>query len=196
MAGALPSRPEVAIHRAIHRRSLRPFESCSHLSLFLSSARLFPKFWENRLPYTMEISVHNRQRKVRVALPWLRRFALLALAECLRHPAHAKTPLPRLGEVEATLVSDATIARVHRDFMDIPGATDVITFDHGEIVISAETAQANAARYGRSLDEELALYIVHGLLHLNGYEDKKPADAARMRRLQERILAECLEKVP
>ncbi len=143
----------------------------------------------------MEISVHNRQRKVRVALSWLQRFASVALEECLRKPAHGKTRLPHLEEVEATLVSDATIARVHRDFMGIPGATDVITFDHGELVISAETARANAAQYGRSLEEELALYVVHGLLHLNGYEDKEPVAAARMRRLQERMLAECLKKV-
>ncbi|MCX6968168.1 MAG: rRNA maturation RNase YbeY [Verrucomicrobia bacterium] len=144
----------------------------------------------------MEISVHNRQHKVVVALAWLRRFAPVAFAECLRHPAHGEAPLPRLPEVEVTLVSDATIARVHRDFMGIPGATDVITFDHGEIVLSTETAQANAAQFGRPLDEELALYIVHGLLHLNGYEDKEPADAARMQQLQERILTECLKKVP
>ena len=151
--------------------------------------------WENRFRKYMEITLHNRQRKVRVALPWLRQFAPVALAECLRHPAHGETPLPRLGEVEVTLVSDATIARVHRDFMDIPGATDVITFDHGEIVIGAETAQVNAAQYGRALDEEIALYIVHGLLHLNGYEDKEAAAAARMHRLQEQILADCLEKL-
>ena len=143
----------------------------------------------------MKISVHNRQRKVRVALAWLRRFAPVALTECLPRPAGAGGPLPRLGEVEVTLVSDATIARVHRDFMDIPGATDVITFGHGEIVISAETARANAAHYGRPLDEEIALYIVHGLLHLNGYEDKEPEAAARMHRLQEQILAGCLDQL-
>ena len=143
----------------------------------------------------MEISVHNRQRKVPVALAWLRRFAPVALAHCLPHPAQEQTPLPHLEEVEVTLVSDATIARVHLDFMDIPGATDVITFDHGEIIISTETARDYAAQYGRTLDEEIALYIVHGLLHLNGYKDKEPAAAARMHRLQERLLAECLEKV-
>ena len=143
----------------------------------------------------MQISVHNRQRKVPVALAWLRRFAPVALTQCLPHPTHPQTPLLRLEEVEVTLVSDATIARVHRDFMDIPGATDVITFDHGEIVISTETARDYAAQYGRTLDEEIALYIVHGLLHLNGYEDKEAAAAARMHQLQERILAECLEKV-
>ena len=143
----------------------------------------------------MEISVHNRQRKIPVALAWLQRFAPVALEHCLPHPACGQTPLPGLDEIEVTLVSDATIARVHRDFMDIPGATDVITFAHGEIVISAETARDYAAQYGRALDEEIALYIVHGLLHLNGYEDKEPAAAARMHRLQERILAECLQKV-
>lgn len=142
----------------------------------------------------MEITLHNRQRKVGLAFPWLRRFAPLALEKCLRYPAHEDAPLPRLWEVEVTFVSDATIARVHRDFMSIPGATDVITFAHGEIVISAETAKSNAALYERPLDEELARYIVHGLLHLNGYEDKEPADFAQMHRLQERILKQCLEK--
>ena len=144
----------------------------------------------------MVISLHNRQRKVGAAIPWLCRFAPVALAECLLQPAIGESPLSHLEEVEVTLVSDATIARVHRDFMGIPGATDVITFDHGEIVISAETAQANAARFGRSLDQEIALYIVHGLLHLNGYEDKEPAAAAQMARLQEQILTDCLKKNP
>ncbi|MEI8235197.1 MAG: rRNA maturation RNase YbeY [Verrucomicrobiota bacterium] len=143
----------------------------------------------------MEITLYNRQRKVRFALPWLRRLAAEALAAALPHRARPDAPLPRLPEVEVTFVSDAAIARVHRDFMGIPGATDVITFDHGEVIISTETALSNAARYGRPLDEELARYIVHGLLHLNGYEDKVPADFARMHQQQERILAHCLQRV-
>lgn len=143
----------------------------------------------------MEISLHNRQRKLRFGLDWLRRLAPVAVGRCLGRPARPGAPLSFLSEVEVTFVSDAAIARVHRDFMNIPGATDVITFDHGEIVISTETARDNAATYGRTLEEELALYIVHGLLHLNGYEDKGPEDFARMRELQERILAECLEVV-
>ncbi len=102
--------------------------------------------------------------------------------------------MPGLEEIETTFVSDATIAKVHRDFMGIPGATDVITFDHGEIVISTETAAENAKIYGRSFQEELALYIVHGLLHLNGFKDKQPADAERMHAMQERILALCLAR--
>ena len=97
--------------------------------------------------------------------------------------------------MEVTFVSDATIARVHQEFMNIPGATDVITFDHGEIVISTETARVNAPQYGRTLEEELALYLVHGLLHLNGYKDKEPQDAACMHALQEEVLEKCLARV-
>ena len=144
-----------------------------------------------------EITLYNRQRKVSFLLKELRRFAPMALEKALAHPALANSaaPLPELEEVEVTFVSDARIDQVHRQFMAIPGATDVITFAHGEIVISAETAQANAKLYGRTLEEELALYIVHGLLHLNGWEDNTPKDAAGMHRVQEKILAECLQRL-
>lgn len=144
----------------------------------------------------MEIAVYNRQRKVRVPLPWFRRFAPVALREALPHALGPDTPLRTLEEIEVTFVSDATIAQVHVDFMEIPGATDVITFAHGEIVISTETARENAGTYDRTLDEELALYIVHGLLHLGGYEDATPEDAAQMHRLQEEVLARALAEIP
>jgi probable rRNA maturation factor len=144
----------------------------------------------------VEISVYNRQRKIRIPMKWLRTLAQVALPECLGRPSRGDAPLPHLAVIEVTFVSDATIARVHRDFMDIPGATDVITFDHGEIVISTETARENAARYGRPFEEELARYVVHGLLHLNGYEDQEPADFSRMQRVQEEVLEVCLEKLP
>lgn len=139
-----------------------------------------------------EISLYNRQRKVRIDLPWLKRLAPAFVEAVLPHVVREDAPLPFLSEVEVTFVSDATIARVHRDFMNIPGATDVITFAHGEIIISPETARENAALYGRSLDEELARYLVHGLLHLSGYEDQTPEDAALMHSLQEEILAGCI----
>src|SRR4051812_40869865 len=83
----------------------------------------------------MTISVQNRQRRVRYSLPWLRRFAEIALEPCEK-----TTDTPLAAEVEVTIVSDKTIARVHLDFMGLPEATDVITFHHGEIVASAETA--------------------------------------------------------
>ena len=137
----------------------------------------------------MEISVSNAQRKTRFDLAWLKGFAKRALPECLKHPASEQTVLPHLNEISVRIVSDAEIARLHVEFMNIEGATDVITFDHGDIVISAETAAVNARLYGKTLEEELALYVVHGLLHLNGYSDKQKGEARRMGRLQERLVA-------
>jgi probable rRNA maturation factor len=144
----------------------------------------------------LKISVHNRQRKVPVRLPWLRQFATTALPICARHCADGRFALRSLEEVEVVIVSDRVIADVHERFMDIPGPTDVITFEHGEIVMSAETAAAYAARYGVSIEVELALYTVHGLLHLNGYGDTSARDAARMRKIQKRILQACLARIP
>lgn len=143
----------------------------------------------------MTIHVENRQRAVPVDLAWLRRFAAVALEKCARHSADKRFALARLAEVEVALVSDRVIARVHRKFMGIPGATDVITFAHGEIVMSAQTAQAHARDYGHTTDHELALYTVHGLLHLNGYEDATPRAAAQMHRTQDRVLQACLAAV-
>ena len=144
----------------------------------------------------MTIHVHNRQRAVPVQLAWLRRLARVALEICAESSADGRFALRRLEEIEVAIVSDRVIARVHERFMNIPGATDVITFEHGEIVMSAQTAAAHARGYDHGVDLELALYIVHGLLHLNGYEDAVRSDAARMRRTQERILQACLAQVP
>lgn len=140
--------------------------------------------------------VENRQRAVPVNLPWLRRFAVVALEKCALESADGRFALTQLAEVGVAIVSDRVIARVHRDFMGLPGPTDVITFAHGEIVMSAPTAQRYAREYGHSTDHELALYTIHGLLHLNGYEDAAARAAARMRRTQERLLRACLALVP
>ena len=142
------------------------------------------------------ITVANRQRTVRFDLPWLQRFAAVALEQCRPECADGRDALRALPEIEVTVVSDRTIARVHRQFMAIPGATDVITFEHGEIVISAETARAHAATYGQRLEEELALYIVHGLLHLNGFDDTTAQAAAEMDRVQRRVVRCCLVQLP
>ncbi len=80
------------------------------------------------------------------------------------------------------------MAKVHGQFLKIPSATDVMTFEHGEILIGADTARENAARFRQSVERELCLYIIHGLLHLSGHDDQQPRDAERMRRAQTRVL--------
>ena len=138
-------------------------------------------------PAAVQISLINRQRRVRLDVRRLRRLAEESLAECVRHSGDARFALKSLPLVEVAVVSDAVIARVHRQFMNVPGATDVITFEYGEIVVSADTAKRCAAEHGHGVTEELALYVIHGLLHLNGYDDIAPRDRAKMHRVQDRI---------
>ena len=144
----------------------------------------------------MQITLANRQRRVRFDVKRLRELAAAALAECVLHSGDGLFALKQIPEIEVAVVSDAVIARVHVEFMDVPGATDVITFDHGEIVVSADTARAQAAEHGHGVVGELALYIIHGLLHLNGYDDIAPRDRAKMHRVQDRIWRRVLAGVP
>ena len=100
--------------------------------------------------------------------------------------------LGTLAEVELTFISDATIGKVHAKFMNDPAPTDVITFAHGESLIRADTAAREAQARGEPLERELVRYLVHGLLHLNGHEDKQPERAAEMWAAQEGAVAKLL----
>ncbi|MEO1856868.1 MAG: rRNA maturation RNase YbeY [Rubritalea sp.] len=140
------------------------------------------------------VEVYNNQEAVNLSdalLEELERAANLALPLALAHPSHCGGVLAALDIVEVSIVDDATIDQVHRDFMDISGATDVITFAHGEIVLSVETAEAYAREYGNRFERELMLYIVHGLLHLSGHEDAEVSE----REVMEKVQFDILERV-
>ncbi len=99
------------------------------------------------------------------------------------------------GELSLVFLSDAALAQVHGDFMGDPTATDVITFEGdplagtaGEICVSVDTAASQARRHGQTFAEELTLYLVHGWLHLTGYDDLQPAKKRRMRAAEKRAL--------
>jgi probable rRNA maturation factor len=100
----------------------------------------------------------------------------------------AEMVLPR-RDVVVALVDDRTIARLHERFLGIPEPTDVLSFPHGEIVVSGDTALREARARGIDPLHELLLYVVHGALHLAGYRDKKPSDRKRMRAAERRVLA-------
>ena len=140
----------------------------------------------------LTITLHNRQRSVRLKLPALRIFARRALEACLELPGKNAGELARLDEVSIVLVSDRRMAELHHRFLHLSGPTDVITFQHGEIFVSVETARKQARRFGNSLEREIRLYIAHGLLHLHGFDDKDAVGAAEMERLQEKLVASIL----
>ena len=138
-----------------------------------------------KMDYLPQISVFNRQRKVALDRAALEEFAGRALPLCAGQRGTGLTNLP---QVDIVLISDRKMSQLHRRFMQINGPTDVITFQHGEIFISVETAGRQAKAERTSLSYELRLYLVHGLLHLHGFDDSLPASRRRMSALQERIV--------
>ena len=134
------------------------------------------------------IEVRNLQRKERVNVGDLQRFAQKAAMRCLRLPKRTTSDLEKLPEISVLIISDRQMTTLHRRFMNKSGPTDVITFQHGEIFISVDTAVRNARRFGNSLGRELRLYIVHGLLHLHGFEDLDERTAREMRLAETKIL--------
>lgn len=96
----------------------------------------------------------------------------------------------QLEGMEISLLDDAEMARVHGEFLDEATPTDVITFAHGELLIGVEVAVRQARDFGSTPDREIALYGIHGMLHLAGYDDRSAEEAQAMSERQEELLGE------
>ncbi|MDB4508037.1 rRNA maturation RNase YbeY [Akkermansiaceae bacterium] len=108
------------------------------------------------------------------------------VAEVLRKIGVGK--IVTFSEFEISLLDDEEMARVHGEFLKDPTTTDVITFQHGELLIGVEVAERQSIDYGASADLEIALYGIHGMLHLSGFDDRSPEDAELMKARQEELL--------
>lgn len=142
---------------------------------------------------SLEIIVGNHQEITPIPESWLtvlEDIAHQAATMALACAADDDSPLSHLATLEVALVDDETSDRVHRDFMNIEGATDVITFHHGEIVIGTQVAERQAADFGEPLAREILRYLVHGLLHLAGHDDTTPEEQKIMETAQESIVSQ------
>jgi probable rRNA maturation factor len=101
------------------------------------------------------------------------------------------------AEISIAFVDNPTIHQLNNRYLQHDEPTDVLSFPlsepnnrklAGELVIGAEVAQAEAAERGHDVQAELALYVIHGLLHLCGEDDKSPIAAAAMRTKEQRYL--------
>jgi len=115
--------------------------------------------------------------------------------------------------VSVLLVDDTTIRELNRKWRHLDRPTDVLSWPQeesggqvapadrsqpdvlGDVVISLDTAERQAAAREWSLAEEIALLLVHGILHLLGYEDETEAGAETMREIEKRLLGKPLDKV-
>ncbi len=156
-------------------------------------------------PEPAEIEINNLQAHVRITAREIR--AIVNAVLTAEKVAGAT--------LSVVLADDATVRRVNRDFLQHDYDTDVLSFlfeskslaprradsnravprgqgrhIDGEVLASAQMAVEMAQRFGWSAREELTLYLVHGLLHLCGYDDLTPSEKRIMRRREQTILAE------
>jgi probable rRNA maturation factor len=142
----------------------------------------------------------NRQTTRRVNLPLLRQICRALLEP--RRAGEGLTPRDRVSgrkyEIGVHLVGTLEITRLNATFLRHSGPTDVITFDYcqdapagcltGEIFISMDEAVAQARRFGTEWQSELIRYFIHGLLHLQGHDDRTPGPRKKMKRQENRLL--------
>jgi probable rRNA maturation factor len=95
------------------------------------------------------------------------------------------------AEISMAFVDNPTIHQLNKRYLNHDEPTDVLSFPlsnpgakklSGELVIGIEVAETEAAARGHDVQAELALYLIHGLLHLCGYSDKSVSDAKEMRK--------------
>lgn len=143
----------------------------------------------------MPAAVSNLQRKVRVSPRRLRATALAALRALGRGDR----------DVHVSVVDDPAIRRLNARYLRTRKTTDVLAFDlhapgpsrlMGEVIVCADTARRQARRLGVSVALELDLLVVHGLLHLAGWDDHEPREARLMHEREREILAETGRRAP
>jgi probable rRNA maturation factor len=103
------------------------------------------------------------------------------------------------AQISLAFVDNETIHRLNKRYLNHDEPTDVLSFPlseagesklAGELVIGVEVALVQAAERGHDVQAELALYVIHGLLHLCGYDDHEPNDAEKMRERERHYLRE------
>jgi probable rRNA maturation factor len=135
----------------------------------------------------MNILIANRQRIRKIRSAELKKIVTAALADLGVEE----------GEIEINLVGAAEMAALNETFLEHEGATDVITFDYagppggkpgpepglaGEIFVCIDEAVRQAKQFGTTWQSETVRYIVHGVLHLLGYDDLRPDRRRKMKR--------------
>lgn len=102
--------------------------------------------------------------------------------------------LPKEGDLSIAFLSSKEIAQFNERYRKKKGPTDVLSFEGedsfvGEILISPEVVEKQAKEYGLDFKEEIRRVLVHGILHLSGYDHKEKEDKKKMRRKEKELLS-------
>jgi len=135
----------------------------------------------------VRVRVANRQEELPLDFGRLKEAVRLALA---------RAKVAR-ASVTVAVLDDAAIAELNERFLQHSGPTDVLSFPmevrpgyvEGDVVVSAQTAARAAPEFGWSAHDELLLYVIHGALHLGGFDDRTTRQRGGMRREEQACLA-------
>ncbi len=101
----------------------------------------------------------------------------------------------KLGELSFVFTSDEELLKVNQQYLNHNTFTHIITFDNstknlvnGDIIISVDRVYENSNKFKVEAEEEMRRVIIHGVLHLLGFKDKKKSDAEQMRKAENRAL--------
>jgi probable rRNA maturation factor len=129
-----------------------------------------------------KVVVSNRQRRLKINTQ-----LLAEIAERTLELVHDD-----VAQLSVVLVSDSTIAKLNAQYHATSAPTDILSFDYGhglgELIISVEHAIQQAKRFRSTPARELVLYVIHGILHLHGYNDTTPRRRIPMRKAERRLL--------
>jgi rRNA maturation RNase YbeY len=135
------------------------------------------------------LTVRNRQRTRPLNVRRLRQMASVLLSDLL--------PTPNFN-LSINLVDAVEMARLNEQFLRHQGATDVLAFDYGEpkrrdwlhaeIFVCVDEAVRQARCFRTTWQEELVRYLIHGVLHLRGYDDHRRSERHRMKQEEDRLL--------
>lgn len=131
------------------------------------------------------IRLFNCQRRHPIPRAWLSRLAVRAARRLQIHQE---------GLVTISFIDDRTMRRLHARFTGTRTLTDVLTFRYpnepviGEILVAPAAARRYAKTHGIAYRQELARYVVHGLLHWMGHDDRTVAQRRNMRRMEDTLL--------
>jgi probable rRNA maturation factor len=137
-----------------------------------------------------------KQQKIQVAVSG----CTSSLARILRRAAQRTLQLEKkTGIIDIRVLGGTAMAKEHRTWLGQRGPTDVMTFDlrdaahsktiEGQLLVCRDVARTVARQMGHDWMRELALYVVHGCLHLCGYDDQSPADFLRIHRREKEIFS-------
>ncbi len=141
-----------------------------------------------------QIKIRNRQRRFPVDSKAIRQAATVLMTELLPTDSY---------ELAVLFVNETRMAELNQRHLHHEGPTDIITFDystpvllHGELVICPAVASAHAKKYRVTRGREYARYLIHGVLHLRGHDDQKPAARRKMKTEENRLLQKLARRIP